>query len=190
MSEFSLLLAILAVGMAIACGWSISSLQKRAKSLEAARREIILALSEAANLIVILKSEIESMRATAGPLPLVMLRRTTWEQGEMALEMQSSEVAAVMARMDAQEEVLRLVEERIQRMEWSSNWTGVVTKLTEVSVEIRRHMETRRSDFEMQAIRRIDYCEKHVDHITERFNQAELKDFTVKSARKGKSKIK
>jgi hypothetical protein len=140
---------------------------ERVDEAESARREADIKIAD-------LIAAVENMRAIAGPFPPVILHRTSWEQDEMNLEMQPSEAAAIIARMTAQEDIQRLIEERLLAIERRRDSRQIEAQITAIAVEIRRHMAANRSDFETQALRRIAYCEEHVDTAHRRLNLIEF----------------
>lgn len=107
--------------------------------------------------------------------PPVMLRRTREAQKEMQGELQPSEGAAVMARMDAVEEVIKAMEDRLAGIYCHPAQQAIRSAVVGASIEIRRHMAAERSEFETQICRRIVFCEEHITAIEQKQQEADLK---------------
>ncbi len=195
MNDFAIWIAALAVSVTGVCAWLIHSLNQRIAAMVVDIDAMVVDSEDQWGLLQQFELRlaeaqlaVENMRATAGPIPPVLLHRTDWEQSEMNLELQPSESAAILNRQDAIEQVIQVYEDRLQRIEASRDQNRLECHIGAVAVKISRHLAERRSDFEKQALRRIGYCENSVETITRRFNEAELKAFAVKPARKVKPK--
>lgn len=187
MIALAFLFSVMSLGVAIAVAIELNSTNKIHSAMDPKVAALFRQLNVARLDIADLKSAVENMRATAGPLPPVILHRTVWEQDEMAMELQPSESAAILARLDAAEQVIAVTEDRLGIVERSQNSGYIRHHITAVAVEIRRHMAALRTDFEVQSLRRLKYCEESVEAVERRFTLAELAGFG-NSPRKAKRK--